>query len=443
MFCFTAACKSNSKPTDTASVYVSSYNNSHMSSVTEVSSEEDISSVTADEGTSSVQSSALPESEKQSAAVSKASSQKQQSSVASKPAAVKVPSGEIIKAVWLSFLEYDEILKGKTEKEFTETVTEYFKTAKSYGLNTVIAQVRSHGDAYYKSKYFPASVHFTAARQDAFPFDPLSVMVKAAHENGLRIEAWVNPYRCNAVNDVFSENDIVKKMLTDGTAFAYGEYYYLNPASSATKTLCLNGIMEIVNNYNVDGIHFDDYFYPVRDDVTFFDEKEYREKGNGRTLKQFRTDNVNELVSAVYANIKKRKNITFGISPAGNIKNCENKGADVRTWGSKNGYVDYLAPQLYWDYGQGSQPYEKALDNWKNVVTAPNVKLIVGLAPYRIYEESDKDGTFWKSGNVLARQVSDAKKFDRYGGFMMFRYKHFFDERLAAERENLKKVMGS
>ena len=355
----------------------------------------------------------------------------------SKPSQVKPAEKTEMRAVWISFLEYQSILKNKSESQFKSSVKKYFDNCVSLGLNTVIVHARSHGDAFYKSGYFPASVDFTGKRQDRFPFDPLEIMVKEAHARGLKIEAWVNPYRANRLTEQFSENDPVKKWLGTDKVFAHGEYYYFNPGEPEVRRLVLNGIIELVENYDIDGIHFDDYFYPTTDSSV--DKNTYAKYGAGRTLKKFRTDSVNELVKTVYNEIKKRKNITFGISPQGNIDNCINFNyADVRLWGSTAGYVDYLAPQLYWDYGQGSLPYETALANWKKTVTSPSVKLITGHAAYRVAENGTGG---WASGDILKRQVSDARGAANYGGFIMFRYDHLFSDALETERRNLKSIL--
>lgn len=342
------------------------------------------------------------------------------------------------RAVWISFLEYQKILNGKTEKQFKSSICKYFDSCAEYGLNTVIVQARSHSDAYYKSAYFPASLWFTEKRKNTFPFDPLKIMVDEAHKRGLKIEAWVNPYRGNKISEEFAENDIIKAWLDTDKVFACGEYYYLNPGEPEVMDYVVNGITEIVENYDIDGIHFDDYFYPAG--IGGADAAAYEKYGGGKTVAEFRTDCVSRLVSRVYSEIKARKNIVFGISPAGNIDNCLNKSyADVRLWGSADGYADYLAPQLYWDYGKGALPYEKALENWKKTVKNSNVKLIVGLAPYRV---AQGNGDVWNSGDILKRQVSDARSAANYGGFIMFRYDFFFSDTLKTERDNLKGILG-
>lgn len=386
-----------------------------------------------------------------SAAQSSASSQgvsepqqsKSEASVSKPPISVSSKSSEK-RAVWISFLEYQKILKGKTEKEFRNSICEYFDKCAEYGLNTVIVHARSHGDAYYKSAYFPSSVNFTESRQNAFPFDPLKITVEEAHKRGLKIEAWVNPYRGNNTSDSFATDDPVAKWLGTDKVFKWGkreansEYYYFNPGEPEVRELIIRGVIEIVDNYDIDGIHFDDYFYPTAD--ASVDTASFQKYGGGRTFKCFRTECVNELVSSVYKEIKARKNITFGISPSGNIDNCINKSfADVKLWGSKEGYVDYLMPQLYWDYGQGTLPFETALSNWKETVTNPKVKLAVGLAAYRVV---DTPSEFWSSGDILKRQVEDSRKITDFSGFSIFRYEDFFSDRLKKERNNLKRILG-
>lgn len=155
----------------------------------------------------------------------------------SKPSQVNPAEKAEMRAVWISFLEYRSILKNKSESQFRSSVKKYFDNCVSLGLNTVIVHARSHGDAFYKSGYFPASVDFTGKRQDSFPFDPLEITVKEAHARGLKIEAWVNPYRANRLTEQFSENDPVKKWLGTDKVFAHGEYYYFNPGEPEVRQI--------------------------------------------------------------------------------------------------------------------------------------------------------------------------------------------------------------
>ncbi len=337
-----------------------------------------------------------------------------------------------MRGVWISYLEYMTILQGRSESTFRSYINSYFDNCVAAGLNTVIVQVRSHSDAYYNSTIFKTSQYFTGSRGGVASFDPLAIMVEAAHARGLLIEAWINPYRGPSTSVTLPDGDPIKNWIGTDNVFEYNGFYYLNPASSEVRDLVVAGVLEIVRNYNVDGIHFDDYFYPTSD--ASIDANSFAALGGGRSLSQFRLDNVNTLISSVYSGIKSIKNIPFGISPAGNINNnYGTMSADVRLWGSTAGYVDYLAPQIYWSYGEGSLPYETALANWGEVVTSPSVELIIGQAAYKVGVNN-----YWTAGNILARQISDARAYSRYGGFIMFRYDQYFSGALATERENVR-----
>lgn len=360
---------------------------------------------------------------------------------------IKVVSSDEMRAVWLPFMELEGMLKGKSASEFKKEVNRLFDKYAKHRLNTVIVHARSHADAFYKSSIFPTSVYFTGERSDArsVPYDPLAVMVEAAHKRGLKIEAWINPYRgARALDESFPENEKMWKLMPgepisrcidSGMAFRCGEYYYFDPGAPEVQQLVLDGVKEILQNYQVDGIHFDDYFYPSG--CGEFDSARYGDK----TKKEFRTESVNKLVSAVYA-LAHASGRSFGISPAGNLKSCcEENYADVKLWGKSEGYVDYLAPQLYWNYNElNSLPYSKALKAWEDTVTASAVKLYVGLAVYKtVAPGSEPEG--WTEGNILSRQVTEARAVPQYGGFMLYRSCDYFSEACAVERAALESIL--
>ena len=168
------------------------------------------------------------------------------------------------RAVWISFLEMQEILTGKSERQYTSSICGYLDNCKSVGINTVIFHARSHGDAFYKSALFPTSVYFTGVRQKNAPFDPLEITIREAHARGIRVEAWINPYRGPRADDgkaILNDGIFAKWLNTDNVFICdYGghTYYYLNPASSEAQKYVLDGVREIVAGYDVDGIHFDD-----------------------------------------------------------------------------------------------------------------------------------------------------------------------------------------
>lgn len=223
---------------------------------------------------------------------------------------------DIQKSMWFAFMDYSSILLDKSESEFKQSIEQRFENAKTLGINTVYVHVRSHGDSYYKSSIFPKGKYYNS------DFDPLQVMVDVAHAKGLSIHAWINPMRCMDTQLMESQSDdyILKKWSLEynGTYITeYDGYWYLNPYYDEVRKLICDGITEIVNNYNVDGVNIDDYFYPTTDET--FDRPCFADS-NQSDLLQFRRDNVSKMVKDMYNTIKSiNSTVEFGISPQGNI----------------------------------------------------------------------------------------------------------------------------
>ncbi len=346
---------------------------------------------------------------------------------AAKPAAKQ---GEV-RAVWFSYFEYASLLTGKNEAAFTQNVRTAFQNVANLGLNTVIVQVRPFADAVYQSEYFPWSYVVTGEEGQAPNFDPLKIMVKEAHNQGLSIEAWINPYRVrngNYKNQLCKEN-VVWDYLKSSDAIEYNGGIYFNPASERAQQLIVNGVREIVKKYDVDGIHFDDYFYPTTDAA--FDKasySDYKNNGGKLTLGDWRRENVNQLVKTVYKAIKEEDpNVIFGISPQGNMDNNYNQQfIDVKLWVSQPGYVDYICPQIYFGFENDTCPYEKTVQNWNNLIGGSDIDLYIGLAPFKIGSDDTWAGAGkqeWKTAdNILGRMVQTARKENHYQGFVLFRY---------------------
>ena len=197
--------------------------------------------------------------------------------------------------------------------------------------------------------------------------------------------------------------------------------------------MVIDGAVEICTNYDIDGIHLDDYFYPT--DKAAFDDAAYIELGGIQTRSQFRKNNVNMLVKGLYKAIKEiNPNLLFGISPAGNIEN--NRGylsADIDTWGRISGYVDYLMPQLYWgfNYSYSTVRYENVLKNWRNIVTNTNVKLIPGIPFFKAIasEREGADGSEWVNSKSVLKRMTETAKAYNCGGVCGFSYQKFFDRK--------------
>ena len=358
-----------------------------------------------------------------------------------------------MKAVWVSYLDLASILTGKTESQFRSNFKRVCQNCSNFGVNTIICHVRSFGDAIYPSEYFAWSQMAAGVGKNP-GYDPLKIMIEIAHEYDLSFHAWINPFRTFTTTQVSAvpSTTTFKKWYNDSTKkgkyiVQNGTRWYYNPGYPEVRELIVNGVKEIINNYKVDGIHFDDYFYPTTDAA--FDIDAFSKYGSGKTLANFRRDCVSQLVKSVYNAVNaKNKNILFGVSPDANVDNDINvQYADVKLWGAQNGYVDYLCPQIYYSYKSESKDFASTLSSWNSLVTASNVKLMVGLGCDRVGWKSDtwacsnkshtssttNCGKFgWQTttptkSNILATQYKDAMAAKKCSGVFLYRYEYLFN----------------
>lgn len=361
-----------------------------------------------------------------------------------------------VKAIWISYIDFSSILTGKTENQFRSNFKKVCQNSVDYGANTLVCQVRVYGDAFYPSQYFAWAKHVSGKIGKNPGYDPLKIMIEIAHEYKLSLHAWINPFRAYLDTEVASvpSTSQFKKWYNDSgkkgsNIVCVNNRWYFNPGVPEARALVINGVKEIINNYNIDGIHFDDYFYPTT--AADFDKKAFAQYGGGKTLANWRRENVSTLVKDVYDTIKsKNQNIVFGISPQANIDNNMNQQyADVKLWSTKNGYVDYICPQNYYSYKSESLSFQNALASWEKLVTASKVSLMMGLANYRIGYKEDtwacKDrenhtqqthpdcGKYgWQTttpskSDILARQYNDSMKVAKCSGVFLYRYDSVFN----------------
>ena len=390
---------------------------------------------------------------------SKDSSSSKKSSVGtstSQSTATTTVNYKTVKAVWISYIDFADILTGKSESQFRKNFEKVCENAVDFGINTLICHVRAFGDAVYPSEYFAWSQMVADVGKNP-GFDPLKIMIEISHKHNLSFHAWLNPFRTflNTQISKVPNSTIFKKWYNDSSKkgryiVKEGDRWYYNPGEPEVRELILNGVKEIINNYSVDGIHFDDYFYPTM--KASFDEKSYKAYSGGKALDVWRRENITKFVKSVYDAVKeKNKNIVFGISPQANIENnMIEMYADVKLWATKNGYVDYLCPQIYYSYKSETLNFTTALNDWKNLVTASNVKLMVGLSPYRIgwYDKwacpiCSKDekhnpatqscGKYgWvtskvSNSNILERQYNDSMAVSKCKGVFLYSYTYLID----------------
>ena len=357
------------------------------------------------------------------------------------------------RAVFISYIELHNNLRGKDTKEMKNTINEMLDNAKDFGFNMIILQVRAFSDAIYPSSIFPSSRSVVNNEGDSLPFDVLEYFIKKAHQKNLELHAWINPYRISNDTDtsLISKNNPAYSMLnTSSVQIIDSKGIYYNPASSKVESLILEGIYEIITNYDVDGIHFDDYFYPSSLTI---DEEEYKtalDDNNSLTLQEFRLSVITSLVKKTYDLIKDYdKNILFGISPDGNIDNNYNSNyVDTRLFCSEMGYIDYIMPQVYYGFLNSVKPFESTIKSWNNLITN-NIDLIPALAFYKTgnIDNYAKEGIneWMEYNNIIAREVMLSRELSNYKGFAIFRYDSLFGNDLTdtsfLEKENLKNIL--
>ncbi len=300
---------------------------------------------------------------------------------------------------------------------------------KAMNMNAVFVQIRPAGDAMYKSPNVPWS-KFLTGQQGLAPvdstYDPMEYMIQSAHDRRMEFHAWLNPYRATLDLDTAALSPIhpLRSLPNNRKAqwfFRYGRRFYFNPANPSVQQYLVNVVKDIVLRYDVDGIHFDDYFYPYKEPgETLNDYNEFAADPRGFTnVEDWRRDNVNRLISGVSTNIKKIKPyVRFGIGPFGVWRNREvdpvmgsdtragvtcydDLYADVLLW-MKNGWIDYVAPQLYWSIGFVPADYEILVDWWsKNTY---GKQLYIGHAAYKI--NNAPNDINWSRPDEIKRQIT-------------------------------------
>ena len=370
-----------------------------------------------------------------------------------------------LKAMWISYLELMEL--PKDQAGFQAAIDTMFDRCAALGMNAVIVHVRSHCDAMYPSGYFPWS-RFASGTQGKYPgYDPLTLMIAAAHSRGLAFHAWINPYRVTGYGvtwaQVSSANPAKRWLSDDDPAndrwvLVHNGQYYLNPSVPQVRDLVVSGVREIAANYDVDGIHFDDYFYPALNDSDAslcFDKPEYEASGSAISIAEWRRENVNLLIRAVYASVKaENPGLVFGVSPAGNADNLRSNSSyfvDIDTWLSCPGYIDYIMPQLYWgferkDSSGNPAPYafEKNLNTWIDLAARGNATLYIGLNMANAgtdVMDNNPVSEWLRYDDIIARQVLAARAAGVVDGFAFFRYAMFDRDQAQKETANLESIL--
>ena len=314
---------------------------------------------------------------------------------------------------------------------------------KKNGINCVIVQVRDAADAFYRKGREPWSEWLTG-EQGIAPdplYDPLEFFIAEAHNRAMEIHAWINPYR--AVFDIHTSsveaNHITKK--NPGWFFTYGSTKLFNPGIPGVRKYIVDVVMDIVRNYDIDGIHFDDYFYPYPEKgLHLNDDETFNQFGNGFTdLGDWRRNNVNLLIHTLHDSILAAKPyVKFGISPFGTWKDITQDSAgshthgmnsffalyaDTRLWVSK-GWVDYINPQIYFAPGSHAIPFD-TLTRWWNK-NAFGRQLYIGIGAYKIGIDKGQ----WRDPSLISSEMDICRKYENVNGQVFFSAQSVLTNRL-------------
>ncbi len=343
-----------------------------------------------------------------------------------------------MKAIWVSYITLSMENTNKTEEAFRNKIDDITDNTVKSGFNTLVFQVRPFCDALYKSSYYPWSHILSGEQGQDVGYDPLKIICDICHQKGLNVHAWINPYRVSTEetpHKLSEDNPYVKDKRI---GFEHNGCVYLDPSNEKAQKLIINGVAEIVRKYDVDGIQFDDYFYPS--DCESIDEIQYNtykeSTDNPISKEKWRMQNVNTLIKGVHETIHKiNSNILFGISPQGNISNNKNLGADVYTWCQEEGYIDYICPQIYFSLDNPQLSFEQCLEQWEELDLHKNLLFYVGLAGYKGGTDAD-EGTWLDNNDILKTQIEIIKEHN-LDGIMLYCYESLSDNTNKPEITNV------
>ena len=351
-----------------------------------------------------------------------------------------------MRGVWIATVENIDFPRQATMADFQAAVSSMFGHLRANRFNAVFFQVRPSSDAFYPSRLNPYS-RYLSGQEGAAPAgagDPLEIAIREAHLRGMEFHAWLNPYRvtnrtklsklrylATLAPDNFARRNphlVLDAPLPDG-----GRLLFLNPGEPEVVRHVTRTVREIADRYRVDGIVFDDYFYPYTD-IGSIDAASYV-RNNPRHLSRqaWRTENVTALIREVRRTLDEhrktsRRKVAFGISPFGIWANRKDRAegswtdgkssllvqhADTRDWVKKQ-YIDYIVPQLYWPFNHDKAAYAALVDWWAAQVRGTQVKLYIGMAPYRLGERQ------WETPAELLNQLRYNTKYPEVGGQVFF-----------------------
>ena len=324
-------------------------------------------------------------------------------------------------------------LTTRQQKQEIITILDHHR---SVGINALFLQVRPAADAFYSSSYEPWSKWLSGVQgKEPRPFyDPLEFWIEECHRRGIELHAWFNPFRAAVNEDVSLLHDHHVVRQHPLWFVSYGGRIYFNPGIPEARKYVQRVIMEVVNQYDIDGVHFDDYFYPYKvEGQIFADQSTFQQWGGGfASIGDWRRDNVSTFIKSIGDSIREVKpGIRFGISPSGVWRNKEmdtsgsntqagqtafdDLYADVLLW-MKNGWIDYLAPQIYWHIGFEVADYQVLLDWWSQHSYGRHI--YIGQSAYKV--RKDADFSAWQDPGELPRHIRLNKNYPQIKGNIYF-----------------------
>jgi uncharacterized lipoprotein YddW (UPF0748 family) len=370
--------------------------------------------------------------------------------------AVELPTSytektEEVRAVWVATVSNIDIGMHNSETSYKTEIINMLNILEALNFNVMFFQTRPMNDAFYESDYAPWSRYIMGAEGSDPGWDIFGFIIEEAHKRGIEVHAWLNPYRVATGTgskasqlDALHDDNFAKQNPDLVIAGADGKLI-LNPGEARVRAYLTNVVNELMSKYDIDGIHFDDYFYlnniDASEDQALYD----RTKNTGETLADWRRRNVDMLIenlSNVIRNWNQNqdKNVKFGISPSGiwkskydysgNIRPGGELGshtsstfesynyayADTRKW-VMEGWLDYIMPQLYWQFDHSSAPFADLVKWWADLTEEAGVDLIVGLGFYRYTDNT------WTDPNELIEQLRYMSQYDSIVGSSIFSYK--------------------
>lgn len=373
------------------------------------------------------------------------------------------------RAVWVSTVFNLDWSQTKTPAAFQIAFLNMISRIQRAGFNTLIFQIRPCNDAFYSSKLNPWSRFMNGSEGVPFSggWDPLKYMISECHKRGIRFYAWMNPFRVGTVKDGTSPDAYLKTLDARNFARLKPNYVlrlkkdgktqlFLDPGEPSVRMFVVDTVKEVIDGYNVDGIVFDDYFYPY-EGMKSEDYSSWRKYRRGsQKLEDWRRSNTEQLIRSVSTlvrqlNVKNKRSVRFGVSPFGiwankssahpngsNTKGLESYSAiycDTLSW-VKNNLVDFIIPQIYWGLSHQKSAYAELVDWWCNAVRGTKVKLYISHAVYKSGDAADMKSVSEIPDQLLYNMLKADVK-----GSCLFSYHSIFSPANAVMKTNVKTVI--